>query len=169
MPIELICRDVLDSGAEAVLLTIDGTGRDLYGTVAQAFQRRWPDVFDALTRRIRYPLPIGRAQAIELEEQCPFRIAVVASTLHHVGVLDEEQKLAVSRTALLAGLELARGHRSRTLASAVLTGGWRLPLARALQAMYQTYSTSPSRNEISLLVCVRTEALYQALEANNLP
>jgi len=50
MPFELTCCDVLDSASDAILLTIDGTGRNLFGNVAQGFQRRWPDVFDDLTR-----------------------------------------------------------------------------------------------------------------------
>lgn len=163
MAFELTCCDVLDSAADAVLLTIDGTGRNLFGNVAQGFQRRWPDDFNDLTRLIRYPLPIGRVQAIALDGECPFRIAIVASTLHHVGVLDETQKLAVSRTALFAGLELAHRHGATTLASAVLAGGWRLPAAVALRAMRETYSRFPHRSALSLLVCVREEAVFREL------
>lgn len=169
MPLELICCDVLDSTADAVLLTIDGTGRNLYGTVTQAFRRRWPDVFDDLMRRIKYPLPIGKVQAIALDEECPFRIAIVASTLHHVGVLDESQKLAIARTALFSGLELAHQHRATALASAVLAGGWRLPAVCALQAMRETYSRFPHHGEFRLLVCVRDEVAYRELSSQSPP
>jgi len=71
----------------------------------------------------------------------------------------------VSRTALFAGLELAHRHRATTLASAVLAGGWRLPAAVALRAMRETYSRFSHRSALSLLVCVREEAIYRELRS----
>ena len=163
MSLELICGNALDAEADALIVTIDGAARCLYGTIAQAFQRRWPRNFDGLVRRIEYPLSIGRAQAVAIDGDCPFRLVIAASTLHHVGVLSVTEKLRVVQQALLASLQLAHRHRAATLATGLLSGGWRLPARDALQAMKLGYERFDRRDQVRLLVCVRDEATFSDL------
>lgn len=135
MTVRLIHGDVLDATTEGLILTIDGTQKGLEGNLARAYARRWPDSFEELGYEIPYPLPLGRAVAVRIEDDSPFRVIVLASTLHHLDVLDERQKVAVTTSAYSEAIALARRFRLRSIASAVLSGGWRLPVKAALHAM----------------------------------
>lgn len=135
MPIELIRGDVLSAKADALILTIDGARKGLEGNLARAFARRWPDAFMDIEDQIRYPVPLGRTVATQPENECGFRLVLVASTLHHIEVLSDAQKLGVIRTATLEALALAQRHQVARLAAIVMTGGWRLEFHAALSAM----------------------------------
>ena len=160
MSLELICGNALEAEADALILTIDGTAKGLYGSIGQAFQRRWPRDFDGLVRKIEYPLSIGRAQVVPIDGDCPFRLVIAASTLHHVSVLSMTEKLRVVQQALLASLQLAHRHRAATLATGLLSGGWRLAAREALQAMKIGYERFERRDQVRLLLCVRDEGTF---------
>jgi hypothetical protein len=53
----------------------------------------------------------------------------------HLEVLTDKQKAGIVTSALSEAVGLAMRHRVRSLASAVMTGGWRLPFGAALDAM----------------------------------
>jgi hypothetical protein len=135
--IEIEFDDVLDARADAVVLTIDGARRGLEGNIARAFARRWPDAWTEIEDSVRYPLALGNAVAVNPEEECGFAVVLVASTLHHVDILDTGQKTRLIRAALSRVIQLARLRRVRKLAMAPFTGGWRLELHEALHAMFQ--------------------------------
>lgn len=138
MPIEIIQGDVLSAKADALILTIDGSRKGQEGNLARAFARRWPDAFMDVEDQISYPVPLGRTVATHPENECPFTLVLVASTLHHIDVLSDAQKLGVIRAAILDALALAKHHRVARLASTVMTGGWRLELEPALNCMLET-------------------------------
>ncbi|MBZ0195702.1 MAG: hypothetical protein K8G78_11515 [Deltaproteobacteria bacterium] len=135
MPIEIIHGDVLSAKADALILTIDGVRKGLEGNLARTFARKWPDAFMDVEDQIRYLVPLGRTVATFPENECGFPLVLVASTLHHVDVLSDEQKLGVIRAAILEALALAQRHRVARLAATVMTGGWRLGFQAALSAM----------------------------------
>lgn len=135
MPVKLIHGDVLDATTEGLILTIDGAGQGLTGNVAQAYARRWPDAFEEVGYKIPYPLPLGRTIAVRLEDDSPFRVILLASTLNHLDVLNEKQKVAVTTSAFSEAIALARRLKLRSIASTAMSGGWRLPFKAALHAM----------------------------------
>ena len=125
---------MLDAPAEALLLTIDGARRGLEGNISRAFARRWPEDLAEIEDQIRYPVPLGRTVPTRPDLDCPFKTVYVASTLHHLEVLTDAQKAGIVASALGEAVQMAMRHRMRTLASAVMTGGWRLPFDAALGA-----------------------------------
>lgn len=135
MPVKLIHGDVLDATTEGLILTIDGARKGLEGNLARAYARRWPDSFEEIGYEIPYPVPLGRTVALRVEDDSPFRVILIASTLHHIDVLDERQKLRVTISAFSEAIALARRFKLRSLASTVMSGGWRLPFKPALHAM----------------------------------
>lgn len=156
MPLILELGDVLDAQTEAILLAVDGTARNkkdparpvrggkevLGGNIANQFARRWPDDWEDIQPDIPFPIPIGRSVGIPWDGGCPWRLIVLASTLHHVGERTDAEKLAIVRGALSGALEIAVRHNAKSLATAALSGGWRLPLADAAGAMFSAYRQS---------------------------
>ena len=135
---------MLDARADALLLTIDGARRGMEGNIARSFARRWPDAFEQIEKGIRYPVPLGRTVAAHPDTECPFRTVLVASTLHHLDFLPDTQKSSIISTALSEAVNLAVRNRCRTLATAVMMGGWRLPFDAALRAMLSTLNEHAS-------------------------
>jgi len=135
MPIELLTGDVLNSGAEAVTLTIDGAAKGMGGNISRQFARRWPEDWEDIERALRFPIALGRTVAIAHDGDCPFKLILFASTLHHVGVVDDEEKRGIIRSAFGDAIHHAAEHRVSSMATAVMTGGWRLPAVQALRAM----------------------------------
>gem|GEM_PF-907623 len=133
--ISIVEGDVLTSGADAVLLTIDGAKRGLEGNIARAYARRWPDAWMEIEDTIRYPVPLGRCVAVLPESESPSRLVLLASTLHHLDVMSDSQKAGIVRSTLGEAINLSFRHRTTHLATAVLTGGWRMEFGTALEAM----------------------------------
>lgn len=159
MGIRIQLGNVLEAHADALLLTIDGARRGLEGNIARAFARRWPDVFEEVLEQIRYPLPLGRTAVTRPESECPFQIILFASTLHHLDVLSDVEKARVTASALREAITLAARHGQRVLATAVMTGGWRLPFNAALETMLSAASVlTRADSTTDLLICVRSES-----------
>ena len=133
--IEIVHGDVLAARADAVILAIDGAKRGMEGNVARAYARRWPDAWMEIEDEIKYPVPLGRAVAIHPENESGFPLVLIASTLHHLDTLTDAQKAGIVRSALLDSVQLALRHRVSRVVVAAMTGGWRLELLQALEAM----------------------------------
>lgn len=152
MKFELVTGDVFDTQADALLLTIDGTRRGMEGNIARQFARRWPDDWEDMQRDVRYPVPIGRTVAVSWDGDCPWRLVLFASTLHHLDVLDDRQKRSVIRTSLTEALQLCVWHQATKLATVLLQGGWRLSAEDALREMRSTYHAAGCP-QVRSLVC----------------
>ena len=127
--------DVLDSSCEALLLTIDGTTRGLEGNIARQFSVRWPEDWRDIERAIRFPVALGCTIAVPLDGDRPYKLVLLASTLHHLDEIDEPTRIGIIRSAYGEAIRLCALHRVPSLASAVMSGGWRVPQAVALRAM----------------------------------
>ena len=152
MALELVTGNVLYAKAEALLLTIDGTKCGMEGNIARQFARRWPDDWDDMQRDVRYPVPIGRTVAVPWDGDCPWRLILFASTLHHLDVLDDRQKRSVIRTSLTEGLKLCMRYQIASLATVLMQGGWRLSAEQALQEMRLAYNAAGCP-QVRLIVC----------------
>lgn len=158
MAISLAHQDILETSSSGIILTIDGLKKGLEGNIARAFARRWPEAFEELVYAIPYPLPIGRTALVELDVDSgsPFRYILVASTLHHLGVLSDETKKSVMRSALSEAIGLATRRGCTTLATPVLTGGWRISFQEALSNMLSVAGNLTNRSSsLELLICIR--------------
>ena len=93
---------------------------------------------------------------------------IFLSTLHHLDTFSTDEKLNVIRIALGNALSVAVSGRLRSASTAVLKGGWRLPLETAYQAMVETYEASQfHRQGRTLNVCNLIESEYDRLVAVN--
>ena len=155
MALELVSGDVLDVHTDAVLLTIDGRKPGMEGNIARQFARRFPEDWLYLQRDVRYPVPIGRSVIVPWDGDCPWSHILFASTLHHLDVLEEYEKLRVIRLALTEALQLCVRHGISSLSTAVLQGGWRLSPEAALSEMESTYR-SASCLQVRLVIVVPT-------------
>ena len=152
MTLEVVTGDVLDTMTDALLLTIDGIKRGLEGNITRQFARRFPEDLEFMQRDIKYPVPLGRSVAVPWYGDCHWRFLIFASTLHHLDVLDDQQKLAVVRSALSEALRHCVRLRINSLATAVLSGGWRLSAQAALLEMNSVYEGAACP-QVKLLVC----------------
>lgn len=133
--IEIVQGDVLSAQADAVILTVDGAKRGMEGNIARAYARSWPDAWMEIEDDIRYPVPLGRTVATHPENESGFPLVLIASTLHHLDALTEDRKAGIVRSALGEAVQLAMRHRAYRIVTAPMTGGWRLELRPALEAM----------------------------------
>jgi hypothetical protein len=154
--LELLLGDVFDAKTDALLLTVDGMTRNikdsvrpirggkeiLGGNIANQFAKRWPEDWEDMQFDIPFPIPIGRSIGIAWDGDCPYRLIVLASTLHHIGEWSDAEKLAIIRSAFTEALAIAVRHNIRSMSTAALKGGWRLSLADTADAMLATYQQS---------------------------
>lgn len=147
MIFEIINDNLLKSKDEAIVLTIDGAVRGMEGNIARAFGRNNPDVWEDLDNEIKYPIPLGRSQAFVVHDiECNNRLIIIASTLHHLEILTDVQKINVIKNAMHDVMFLAMRHRIKTVGAAVMAGGWRLDITKAIDAMLTTHHTSNNSN-----------------------
>jgi len=135
--------DLLSSQAEAILLTTDGAARGMEGNLARAFARRFPEDWHYIERDLRYPIPLTRCVHVEWDGDAPWQHYLFASTLHHTGVYTDAEKLVIIKTAFTNALNLCQRLQIRSLATAVLVGGWRNDATQALQTMQQAWTYHP--------------------------
>lgn len=139
MSLEFLAGDVLESSGDALVLAVDGTKRGLEGNIARAFARKWPEEWDEVESQVRYPIPLGAVAGTRTEGACPWRILVLASTLHHVGILADEEKRRVASSAFIQALHAAKRMGAREVCLAPLSGGWRLDQDAATAVMECSY------------------------------
>ena len=126
MGLRIIHGNVLDAKADALIITIDGAKKGMEGNIARAFARRWPELWAEIEDEVPYPLPLGEVFDYEPSSECPFRILLTASTLNHMDSLTESAKKGIVRTALDNAITAASDYGMKSIATAIMTGGWRL-------------------------------------------
>ena len=146
MSVDIVKGNLLEGSEEGVILTVDGSARGLEGNIARAFARKYPEVWEEVEYRIENPIPLGTAKVYEIdpELECENKYCFIASTLHHIEVLDNVQKLRISGSAMWAVLSLASVKRISSVSSGILSGGWRLEIEEALDEMVKTYRAARS-------------------------
>lgn len=171
--LEIAQGHLLEGREDGLVLTVDGAARGMEGNLARLFCRQYPDAWEDIEDRIVYPIPLGSAQLFELDPDIAsrFRFVFIASTLHHLDALSEEQKLAIQGNALRAILALAERKGLRSIATALMVGGWRLEAPRALDQMVATYLRALSQSARTPLLRLRILELpqYQTLVEHVLP
>lgn len=178
MPLILELGNVLDAQTDAVLLTVDGMARNkpdperpirggreiLGGNVANQFAKRWPEDWADMHLDLPFPIPIGRSVGVRWDGEFPWQLVILASTLHHIGVSGDVEKLAVIRAAFAEALLIAQRHHVKSLATVALTGGWRLLLPDAVNAMFAAYrQAGQAAQQIRLVLRVLSQDEFDLL------
>jgi hypothetical protein len=157
MTISILLADVLAAKADALLVTMDGARPGMEGNVARAFAKLWPDAYEEATDQLVYPVQLGSVRPTFTESECPFRSIIFASTLHHLDVLSDADKLQINASALHQAMLLASRHQLHSVATTVMTGGWRVPFPVALKMMLATVAYLHRKESCTdLLIHVRT-------------
>lgn len=168
MNLDILLQDVLESPSDAIVLAIDGAARGMEGNVARAFARRWPDLWQEIEDEVRYPVPLGQVYEVEVagEYDCPFKVVVLAPTLHHLETLSDAGKRSVVRTALEEAIRATSRYRLSSASTTVMRGGWRLQSDSAFTAMLESLErVTPTVSEyFTLKVCTLDSAEHQRLK-----
>lgn len=155
---QVVSKNLLDTKADAILLTIDGRGPGMGGNLARQFIARFPDSWEEIEQDFCYPIALGTCELHRVPDgiECPFPFIVIASTLNHLENLSDHQKLIVISNALRHGLALAERNGLNSLSTALLVGGWRLTPEEALTAMRYSYDryTESSLRKVELVVAI---------------
>jgi O-acetyl-ADP-ribose deacetylase (regulator of RNase III) len=158
--------NVLDAQSDAIVLTIDGAGKGMEGNVARAFARRWPETWEELEEEIPYPLPLGEVFDYEPVLECPFRHILIASTLNHKDTLSESAKKGIVRTALDNVINAATNCGIKTIATVIMSGGWRLSQPSAFLAMTEGYEmTLQSCKDIAIDIYIMDQKQYEIIQS----
>lgn len=153
MSIQLINQNLFESADDGLILTIDGAAPGMEGNLARNYARLNPDVWEELEFEIDYPINLGRAKIFRIPEDLvdKNKFCILASTLNHIETLSDVSKIQVQSSAFREALSLAERYGLRSLASAVMVGGWRLAFPLALESMIKTYADAKA-NAIRLPV-----------------
>jgi O-acetyl-ADP-ribose deacetylase (regulator of RNase III) len=166
MGLRIFQGNVLDAKADALIITIDGAKKGMEGNIARAFARRWPEIWAEIEEEIPYPLPLGEVFEYEPASESPFRLILVASTLNHKDTLTESEKKSIGRTALDNAITAAAGHGVKSIATAIMTGGWRLSQQSAFLSMTEGYEMAlQAGNEIALAIYVLDANQYETIQS----
>lgn len=143
MSIKVIKGNLLEANSESIILTIDGSAEGMEGNIARLFDKKWSEAWEDIEDNMVYPIGLGSTILIELDKEivCNFKYALVASTLHHKETLQKEEMCRVVSKAFSNAINLASRAKIPSLATAVMTGGWRLPTSEAFKCMLDSYKS----------------------------
>jgi len=139
MGLSIIQGNAIEGSADGIIITIDGAAKGMEGKIARAFARRWPELWEELEDEITYPIPLGTVFEYEPVSESPFKLILVASTLHHKDTLSENQKKSIASNALEQAMMTAFEYSIDKVNSGLMLGGWRLSPTSAFIAMAEGY------------------------------
>ena len=163
MALKILNANVLDAGADALILTLDGSAKSMEGNICRQFSRKWPRVWNEIADEIRYPIRLGDVVDYEPAGEHPFRVILFASTLHHKQVLSEMEKKSIVKSALMKAIRLAADYGAKTVATGLMKGGWRMSEDTAFIAMADGYESTTLQYTVDLHIHVPEPALFERL------
>lgn len=146
MFLNILQGNVLDSDSDAIVLTVDGSTKGMEGNISRQFSLRWPNVWQDIQNEMTKPIPLGRVAEFETVSDCPFRLVLLASTLHHREVLSDAAKQGIIRDATERSLVIASKYNIEKVASAIMIGGWRMSMQKAFLSMLEGYESARQKN-----------------------
>ncbi len=166
MGLRILYGNVLDAQADALIITIDGAAKGMEGNIARAFARKWPDVWKELDDGILYPLGLGEVFEYEPPSECPFRLILISSILSHKDTLTEPAKKGIVRTAFENAINIAADYGIKTIATTIMTGGWRLSQQSAFIAMTEGYEMAlQSGKDINVEIYIMDQNQFETIKS----
>lgn len=142
MFLNILHGNVLDADSDAIILTVDGAAKRMEGNISRQFSLRWPDVWQDIQNEMTKPIPLGKVMEFEADGECPFRLVLLASTLHHREVLSDAAKQGIIREATERSLVIASRYNIGKVATSIMIGGWRLSMRKAFLSMVAGYESA---------------------------
>ena len=163
MALKILNGSVFDSNADAVILTLDGSAKGIEGNICQQFSRKWPRVWKEIEDEIRYPIPLGKVFDYEPVIDCPYRVVLLASTLHHKQVLGEAAKKSIVKSTIMEAIRLAAHCGAKTVATGLMKGGWRMSEETAFFSMADGYESAMLQYTVDLHIHVPESVQFERL------
>jgi hypothetical protein len=166
MSINIFQGNVLDAKADAIILSIDGSAKGMEGNLCRQLEARWSDVWRDVQDEISYPIPLGKVFDHEPVVDSPFGLIMLASTLHHKDALHLSVKKGIISSVTEKSLKLAAEYRAKAVASAIMSGGWRLTQEAAFLAMIDGYENARQNNiQVDLNIYILDPEQYERIKA----
>jgi O-acetyl-ADP-ribose deacetylase (regulator of RNase III) len=166
MNLKIFQGDVLEAEADAILMTIDGSAKGMEGNICAQFKRRWPEVWEEIDGEMKYPLALGNVFDYEPVCESPFRLILLASTLHHRDMMSENEKKHTVKTALENTIRIAVSFEAKELATGILRGGWRLSDETAFIAMADACESAAQKGlNINLGIYIPEPKTYELISS----
>ena len=146
MFLNILHGNVLDADSDVIILTVDGAAKRMEGNISRQFALRWPDVWKEIQNEMTKPIPLGKVMEFEADGECPFRLVLLTSTLHHREVLSDAAKQGIIREATEKSLVIASRYNIGKVATAIMTGGWRMSMQKAFLSMVAGYESARQKN-----------------------
>jgi hypothetical protein len=163
MALKILAGNVLDAEAGALILTLDGSAKGMEGNICRQFSRKWPQVWEEIEAEIRYPIPLGNVFDYEPIGKCPFRVILLASTLHHKQVMCEAAKKSIVKSALMEAIRLAAHCGAKTVVTGLMKGGWRMSEETAFIVMADGYESTTVQYTVDLDIHVPEAGQFERL------
>lgn len=163
MALKIQNGSVFDSNAAAIILPLDGAAKGMEGNLCRQFSRKWPRVWKEIENEIRYPIPLGKVFDYEPVTDCPYRVVLLASTLHHTQVLGEAAKKSIVKSALMEAIRLAADYGAKAVVTGLMKGGWRMSAETAFIAMADGYESAILQYTVDLRIHVPESVQFERL------
>ena len=164
MPIKLHNRNILDQTKGSLIITIDGIGQGHEGMLGRSFAKLYPDEWNKITSKVKYPIPFGQIFTVPTESCSCFENIVLTSLLNHTNEISETVMRSAVKEVVRQALTKTIEMNASTLSSILLKGGWRLPTDLALMAMLDGYeSMLPASKKITFEIYQTDTATYQQM------
>jgi len=162
--IRLVLGDVLTAKTDALLVAMDGDAEGMEGNIGRQLQRKiGEEAWEDLMAQLIFPMGAGTAQIAEFEgvAEVQFKFAVFAAAFLHA---TNEGASSTLKASLDQSLKRARGAGARSIATAVLTGGWRVNKERAIAHLVDVSDSCGLEVEVYSRAkeYAETQSLFQA-------
>lgn len=137
MELKIIPGDIFTDASEAIVVSIDGTAKDMEGRLARRFERHYTDLWKEVTSLISYPVPLGDIFTFRAEVAAPYKMVVAAGQINHIDNLSFEEEKSVVFTVFSKTLRDCLKYGIKSLACTPMKGGFRLDSFNAFLAMWQ--------------------------------
>jgi len=157
----VIQNDLFESDSPAIILPYDGMNRRFEGNLISAFRKLYEDC-EEIERKVETgpQVALGKINPIAIEDFRSFQYLVLVSTHGHLAEdADIHSSKSFVSSAVARSLEWALHNQLPSVASAVMSGGWRLRFVDAIYAMIA--GVERIKGDVTLLICVPEEEDYE--------
>lgn len=165
MELRIINQNILYSESEAIIFPIDGSRKGLEGNIAREYSKLHSKEWKIIEDSVNYPLGLGNVSTVQLNET-NHKIVILASILNHIETIDTKTYERVVYNSFRDSLLEAKKHHIKTIATPLLSGGWRLDPLRAFVVMSNTLEfTLKSDDKILVYLCIKDKNMFNKISS----
>jgi O-acetyl-ADP-ribose deacetylase (regulator of RNase III) len=163
MELNIINADLFTNSSEAIILNIDGEtkGEGKGGKMARKFQGLYPELWNKADELIPIPLAYGDIFVYRPQDHVQYKAVIISSFLNHTKDLSQKEREDVAYTAVKNALQYCVKHNIKSLATPLMTGGWRIPTINAFVAMSHALEKISNDADLNLMIYILDEKEYK--------